>query len=166
MQNDVWTMVVVTPDGSFGPIVSAHENERECLLALKDREDSEGEFRPVPDEPDDYDAWVSEFQAFFNFQHLAIERHDVELAPNSYVVARFETRNFEFEGVGSDEFTADLALKVAWKRHCLGSARVEGAGGPGLRPGTARLDYLEENWDDVQHLTYTIGKSYRDGSEI
>jgi hypothetical protein len=151
MNKSVWSLMVRDPQSRYTNL-SLHPDERECLLALRDNYDPEHEFEDVPEVVETWEHWTERFAEFFNL-NVTVDQHYVQLAPDSLVVARFETRNYVFEGVGSDELMADLALKLAWKRHCEGY--------PAADP-----DLLEESWEDVQHLTYTIGKSYRDGSEI
>jgi hypothetical protein len=70
----------------------------------------------------------------------------------TFVVATVQTAHFEFEGVGADEHEAGLAVQVAWERHA--------------RAYDTELDYARDLANDVTFTTYTIGKSYRDGSEI
>lgn len=154
MMKQVWTLTVKYPDSPHIH-VTAHENERECLLRLRDEFDPHREFPDVPESPEVYERWTEHFATAFDLT-VVVDKHDVELAPDAFVIARFETPNFAFEGVGSDELMADLALKLAWKRHCDGD--------PVLDP--SYNGYLEECWDDVNHIVYTVGRPYRDGEEL
>jgi len=71
---------------------------------------------------------------------------------NTYI-ARFETPNFTFEGVGGNEFYARLALVRAWNEHA------------DSREGVDR-DYIVEFWDDIRILRYVHNRGYRDGEQI
>lgn len=153
MNKSVWTLMVKTPDSRYTH-VTLHPDERECLVMLRDAYQNDAhEFEDIPEVPEMWEHWVERYAAHYNLE-VVVDKHDVELAPDAYCVARFDTRNFVFEGVGADELEADLALKVAWKRHCEGY------------PGLADPDLLEESWEDVQHIVYTRSKSYRDSEEM
>jgi len=73
----------------------------------------------------------------------------------TFAIAQVETRNFEFQGVGADEHEARLALRVALEHHRADT------------PACAWNQFeINDMADEANLTTYTIGKSYRDGSEI